>query len=338
MTFKHLFEKIYDRQNLTVEESRSALLSMLEGTCEPPQISAFLTALHLKGETSEELAGFALAMRQMAVEVPIDGIKTMDTCGTGGDRKGSFNISTLTAFVAAGAGIPVAKHGNRAASSLCGSADLLEALGIRARLKSEEAAEALEKTGFAFLFAPDYHPATQHVVKIRRLLGVPTLFNYLGPITNPAKPHAQLIGVFDQKGMELMAAAFQILEPGKKILLLHSIEGWDEATTCGDFITYSPGQKPAKMNAKEFGLKPCLSHELSGEGPETNAQIALSILKGEPGPKRDAVLLNAALAIQLFNPNRTVSEALSDAAKSIDSGDAFSVVRQLKEKFPFNPS
>ena len=236
---------------------------MLEGTCEPPQISAFLTVLHMKGETPEELAGFALAMRQMAVPVPLDSYKTIDTCGTGGDRKGSFNISTLAAFVVAGAGIPVAKHGNRAASSLCGSADLLEALGIRARLKPEEAAEALTKTGFTFLFAPDYHPATQYVGKIRRLLGVPTLFNYLGPITNPAKPDAQLIGVFDRKGMELMGAAFQLLEPAKKILLLHSIKGWDEATTCGDFITFTPGRKPTTDECDRIRHETMLAQDLS---------------------------------------------------------------------------
>ncbi len=336
MTFKHLFEKIYDRQNLTVEESRDALLGMLEGTCEPPQISAFLIALHMKGETSEELAGFALAMRQMAVPVPLDGVKTLDTCGTGGDRKGSFNISTLAAFVAAGAGIPVAKHGNRAASSLCGSADLLEALGIRARLKPEEAAEALRQTGFTFLFAPDYHPATQSVGKIRRLLGVPTLFNYLGPITNPAKPVAQLIGVFDRKGMELIASAIQLMEPDKNILLLHSVEGWDEATSCGDFIAYSPGGKHTTLNASQFDMKPCNAEDLAGEGPDANARIALSVLNGEKGARRDAVLLNAALAIQLYKPHLTIAETLRDAATSIDTGDAMHVVRKLKQKFPLS--
>jgi anthranilate phosphoribosyltransferase len=333
MIFKQLFEQIYDRQNLTVEESCDALLCMLEGTCEPPQISAFLIALHMKGETAEELAGFALAMRQMAVKVPLDGLKTIDTCGTGGDRKGSFNISTLAAFVVAGSGIPVAKHGNRASSSLCGSADLLEALGIQPRLKPEEAAEALLQTGFTFLFAPDYHPATQSVAKIRRLLGVPTLFNYLGPITNPAKPIAQLIGVFDRKGLELMARAIELLEPDKNILLLHSVEGWDEATPCGDFIMYRD-RKSISTNANQFDIKNCCAEDLKGEDPKGNARIALSILTGEKGARRDAVILNAALAIQLYNPHLTVADSMRDAAHSIDSGAALRVVRTLQEKFP----
>jgi anthranilate phosphoribosyltransferase len=162
------------------------------------------------------------------------------------------------------------------------------------------------------------------------------LFNYLGPITNPAKPVAQLIGVFDRKGMELMAAAIQLLEPDKKILLLHSVEGWDEATSCGDFITYSPGGKPVIVNAIEYDLKPCAAEELTGEGPEGNARIALSILNGEKGAKRDAVLLNAALAIKLYNPHLSIAEALQDAARSIDAGDALNVVRRLQEKFPMN--
>jgi anthranilate phosphoribosyltransferase len=335
MIFKQLFEKIYDSQNLTIEESRDALLCMLEGTCEPPQISAFLIALHMKGETAEELAGFALAMRQMAVKVPLDGFNTLDTCGTGGDRKGSFNISTLAAFVVAGTGIPVAKHGNRAASSMCGSADLLEALGIKPRLKPDEAAEALMQTGFTFLFAPDYHPATQSVAKIRRILGVPTLFNYLGPITNPAKPVAQLIGVFDRKGLELMAKAIELLEPDKKILLLHSIEGWDEATPCGDFIMYRD-RKSTSVNANQFDIRNCCAEDLKGEDPQGNARIALSVLNGEKGPKRDAVMLNAALAIQLYNPHLTFAEGLRDAAQSLDSGAALQVVHQLQQKFPLN--
>ena len=334
MTFKELFEKVYLGNHLTIEESKAALLCILEGSCEPPQISAFLTALHMKGETSEELAGFALAMRQMAVSISCDGQQTLDTCGTGGDRKGSFNVSTITAFVVAGSGIPVVKHGNRAASSLCGSADLLEALGIRYRLMPEEAEESLSKTNFAFLFAPDYHPATSHVAPIRRLMGVPTLFNYLGPLTNPAKPSAQLIGVFDRKGLELMAAAIKLMEPDKKVTLLHSDGGWDEATPCGEFTAYRYEIGICKMSSADFGIPFCHEKELAGDDAAGNARIAMSILHGEFGPRRDTVLINAALAIQLHHPELTNTEALTEAKYSIDSRAALNVVRALQDRFP----
>jgi anthranilate phosphoribosyltransferase len=338
MSFKELFEKVYLGNHLSIEESKAALLCMLEGSCEAPQISAFLTALHMKGETSEELAGFALAMRQMAVPISCDGKKTLDTCGTGGDRKGSFNISTITAFVVAGSGIPVVKHGNRAASSRCGSADLLEALGIRYRLKPEEAEKSLSKMNFAFLFAPDYHPATSQVAPIRRQLGVPTIFNYLGPLTNPARPSAQLIGVFDRKGLELMAAAIQLMEPEKKVTLLHSDGGWDEATPCGEFTAYRHRAGICKMSSEDFGIPFCNEKDLSGDDAATNAQIAISILHGELGPRRDTVLINAALAIQLYHSDLTNTEALVEAKHSIDSKAALNIVRALQDHFPLGTS
>jgi anthranilate phosphoribosyltransferase len=334
MKFKELFEKVYLGNHLTIEESKTALLCILEGSCEATQISAFLTALHMKGETSEELAGFALAMQQMAVSISCNGQKTLDTCGTGGDRKGSFNISTVTAFVVAGCGIPVVKHGNRAASSQCGSADLLEALGIRFRLKPDEAEQSLTKTNFAFLFAPDYHPATSQVAPIRRLMNVPTIFNYLGPLTNPAKPSAQLIGVFDRKGLELMASAIRLMEPQKKVMLLHSDGGWDEATPCGEFTAYRIETGICKMSSADFGIPFCHESDLAGDDAKTNATIAMSILHGEMGPRRDTVLINAALAIQLHQPELTNAEALTEAKYSIDSKAALNVVRTLQDHFP----
>jgi anthranilate phosphoribosyltransferase len=338
MNFKQIFEKVYLGNHLTIEESKAALLCILEGSCEASQISAFLTALHMKGETCEELAGFALAMRQMAVSVEFDGQKTLDTCGTGGDRKGSFNISTITAFVVAGCGIPVAKHGNRAASSLCGSADLLEALGIRYRLKPDEAQQSLADTKFAFLFAPDYHPATSHVAPIRRLMGVPTLFNYLGPLTNPARPLAQLIGVFDRKGLELMASAIRLMEPQKKVTLLHSDGGWDEATPCGEFTAFRNDSGFSKMSSADFGIPFCNEKDLAGDDAEGNARIAMSILHGELGARRDTVLINAALAIQVYHPHLTNHEALTEAKQSIDSRAALHVVRTLQDRFPLGKS
>ena len=334
MNFKELFEKVYLGNHLTIEESKAALLCILEGSCETPQISAFLTALHMKGETGEELAGFALAMRQMAVPISCNGQKTLDTCGTGGDRKGSFNISTITAFVVAGCRIPVVKHGNRAASSRCGSADLLEALGIRFRLTPHEAEQSLSETHFAFLFAPDYHPATSHVAPIRRLMNVPTIFNYLGPLTNPARPSAQLIGVFDRKGLELMASAIRLMEPEKKVTLLHSDGGWDEATPCGEFTAYRNETGISKMSSADFGMPFCDEKDLAGADASANATIAMSILHGELGPRRDTVLINAALAIQLYYPDLTITEALIEAKQSIDSKAALHVVRVLQDRFP----
>jgi anthranilate phosphoribosyltransferase len=334
MMFRQIFEKIYSKQDLTIEESRHALLSMMNGEAEPPQISAFLTALHMKGESAEELAGFALAMREKSVAVPLDGRQTMDTCGTGGDRKGSFNISTLAAFVVAGCGVPVVKHGNRASSSACGSADLIEALGVRFRLKPEEIAESLDYAGFAFVFAPDYHPATMHVAKIRKQLGVPTLFNLLGPLTNPARPSAQLVGVYERRAVDLMASASKIIDPHRRVSFVHAAEGWDEATPNCDFILHPPSGKASWISPRLFGFSSCIASDLNGGSPEENAKIAMSVLDGEPGPRRETVLLNAALSLMVFYPQFTDQEALQAAEHSLNSGSAKNVVIRLKQKYP----
>jgi len=330
--FKQLFEKVYGRENLTIPESRVALFAMMEGEWSPVQISAFLTALHMKGETSDELAGFALAMSEKAVPLAIRG-PVMDTCGTGGDRKGSFNISTITAFVLAGCGIPVAKHGNRAASSQCGSADLLEALGMRYRLNPEEAAEALDRTGFAFLFAPDYHPAMKSVVEIRKQLKMPTIFNLLGPLTNPARPAVQLIGVYESEAVALMAHAIRKFDESRRVVLLHSEDGWDEATPCGPFRHHPTFGDASIMDPATFGFTPCSPEELQGGSPEDNAKIAMAILNGESGAARETVLLNALLGYLVFYPESTPETAKRAVEESLDSGSALRVVEKYKELF-----
>src|SRR5262249_31514991 len=231
--FSEMLRKIERGENLSREESHGALSELVDGSRQNREVAALLTALHKKGETAAEIAGFAGAMRERAVAVPIRGIRAIDTCGTGGDCKGTFNISTAAAFVLAACDVPVAKHGNRASSSQCGSADLLHALGIRYRITPEEAVESLYQFHFAFLFAPYYHPAAKTVAPVRKSLGFPTIFNLLGPLINPARPAVQLIGVYDGAVLPRMAEAIGILDPEKHALLVHSEGGWDEATPAG---------------------------------------------------------------------------------------------------------
>lgn len=334
MDFREVFEKVYCKTDLTFDESKQALFTIMEGSWESAQVASLLTALHMKGETAEELAGLASAMLTKAVAVPETGKKLMDTCGTGGDRKGSFNISTLVAFVLAGCGIPVAKHGNRASSSFCGSADLLQALGLRFHLNAEEAAEALDRMNFAFLFAPDYHPATKSVVAVRKQLGLPTVFNLLGPLTNPAKPAAQLIGVYEKNALPLMVAAVQRFDRNRRVTLLHSEDGWDEATICGPFYCYSTHQKAAVRDPQEFGFERADAEELRGGTPAENAEIAKAVLSGERNIRRQTVLLNAVLGYMVYYPESTIRDARQAVEESLDSGAALRVVQQYRERFP----
>jgi len=267
------------------------------------------------------------------VRVPLDGIRVLDTCGTGGDKKNTFNISTISAFVLAGCGIPIVKHGNRAASSACGSADLLEALGISYHLKPEQVPAALDATGFAFLFAPDYHPATRSVVAVRKQLGIPTIFNLLGPLTNPAFPAAQVIGVYDRNALPFVEEAIRKMDPEKRAYLIHSAEGYDEATPSGDFHLHSTFAPPVIENANNFGFNECCGEDLRGGSPKENASIAMSILSGESGAKRETVLLNAMFGYLAFYADATVQNAKSAVAESIDSGAALRVVQRSQELF-----
>lgn len=334
MRFNEVFEKVRTGHHLTFQESGDVVRSMMQDSWEALQTGSLLTAMHVKGETAEELAGFATAMRDAAVAVPLDDIDAMDNCGTGGDRKGSFNISTLAAFVLAGCGIPLAKHGNRAASSECGSADLLKALGIRYRLHPEEAASAVTEIGFAFLFAPDFHPATRSVAQIRKQLGTPTIFNLLGPLTNPAKPRAQVIGVYKKSALAIMTEAIQKSDPQRRAVLLHGDTGWDEATPCCDFLMHHTTGKIELRNAEHFGIKTCEEHELKGGSPAQNGKIAMSVLKGDAGPPRQAVLLNALLGYLVYFPKASIEEARDRVTASIDSGASMHIVERLREKFP----
>ncbi len=330
MKFTELLEKVNEGMSLTREESKQAVFAMMDGES---QTGALLTRLHKKGETAEEVIGFAEAMREKSVRVPLNGIKVLDTCGTGGDKKNTFNISTISAFVLAGCGIPIVKHGNRAASSACGSADLLEALGISYRMKPEQVPAALDATGFAFLFAPDYHPATKSVVTVRKQLGIPTIFNLLGPLTNPAFPEAQVIGVYDRNALPVVEEAIRKMDPDKRAYLIHSSEGYDEATPNCNFHLHSTFSEPSIENATNFGFSECCSEDLCGGSPKENASIALSILNGESGAKRETVLLNAMFGYLAFYADTSVEIAKSAVAEAIDSGTALRVVQRSQELF-----
>jgi anthranilate phosphoribosyltransferase len=334
MNFSELFEKVEQRLNLTREEGKQAVFAMMEETWTSEQTGDFLKALHSKGETSDEMIGFAQAMRDKALTVELNGKRVLDTCGTGGDRKNSFNISTITAFVLAGCGIPVVKHGNRAASSVCGSADLLNALGISYRLSPQHVLPLLEETNFAFLFAPDYHPATRAVVAVRRQLGVPTIFNLLGPLTNPARPAAQIIGLYDRNAMPIMEEALRKMDPEKRAFLVHSNDGHDEATPIGDFLLHSTFESPSIQSAKKYGFNECCNEDLIGGTPETNAEISLNVLNGEPGPKQDTVLLNAMLGYIAYHQTASITDAKMAVKESIDSGAALRVVQKYREMMP----
>jgi anthranilate phosphoribosyltransferase len=334
IAFSELLRKVEHGENLTREESRVALNELVDGSRPNREVAAFLGALHKKGETAAEIAGFAGAMRERAVAVPIHGIRALDICGTGGDCKGSFNISTAAAFVLAACQIPVAKHGNRASSSQCGSADLLHAMRIRYRITPEEAVESLHQFHFAFLFAPYYHPATKSVAPVRKTLGFPTIFNLLGPLINPARPAVQLIGVYDGTVLPRMAEAIGILDPEKNALLVHGEGGWDEATPAGPFVCHPAKGHPLKRSASDFGFQPCSAEDLRGGNAEENAAIVLTVLHGKRGPQRDTVLLNALLGYRLYHADSDNSTAMAALELAIDSGAALHVVEQLQRRFP----
>jgi anthranilate phosphoribosyltransferase len=295
---------------------------IMAGDATPGQIGAFLLALRTKGETVDEIEGLARTMLAFANEVHPPG-PVIDTCGTGGDRSHTFNISTVSAIVVAGAGVPVAKHGNRAASSHCGSADLLEALGVRIDLDPTGVERCLEEAGIAFMFAPQFHPAMRHAAPIRGELRVPTAFNFLGPLTNPARPYAQVVGVSDERMLPLMAEV--LARRGVRAKLFRGEDGLDELTTTGISTIYDVkdgGVRETHLDPEEVGLRRSKLDDLAGGDPEASADIARTILEGEPGPRRDVVLLNAGAALHVAGFAESLREGMATAARSIDDGDA----------------
>jgi anthranilate phosphoribosyltransferase len=307
--------------------AEAAMEELMDGAAPATQVAALLAMMRLRGETPEELAAFARVMRSRAVQVEApDG--AVDLCGTGADGAGTFNVSTLAAFVVAGAGVPVAKHGNRAITSRCGSADLIEALGIPLDPGPETVSRSITEACFGFIFAPSYHPALKHAMPVRRELPIRTIFNLLGPISSPAGVRRQLLGVADERLLPLIAGALARLGV-ERALVVHAPEGLDELSLGGvnrGLLVEGRMVGELEIDAAELGLQRVPAAALAGGDAQLNAAIALSVLGGEPGPARDVTLLNAGAALYVSGRAADVAEGIAMAAESIDSGSGADVV------------
>lgn len=323
-----LLARLTAGESLDASETTEAMRTIMRGDATPAQIAGFLMALRTKGETVDELEGLAAATLEFAQRVRTDG-DVVDTCGTGGDRAGTFNISTLGAIVCAGAGVTVAKHGNRAASSRCGSADLLEALGIRIDLGPDGVERCLREAGIGFMFAPVFHPAAAHAAAVRRELAVPTAFNFLGPLTNPARPRAQIVGVSNERMLPLVAEVLH--RRGVRAMVFRGHDGLDELTTSGPSTVLRTGGDSIDqltLDPADAGLDRAAPDALAGGDVERNVDIARRVLEGEPGPRRDVVLLNAGAALVTAGRADSLAAAVELAARAIDSGAARSVLER----------
>ena len=325
-------EKCLMGKNLTVDESASALNTIMTGQATDSQIAGLMIALRAKGETVDELVGFAKTMRERAVKLTIEDPNAIDMCGTGGDGLGTFNISTVASFVVAGAGVTVAKHGNRSVSSQSGSADVLMALGVNVQCPSVTVQECINRIGIGFLFAPLFHPAMKYAAKPRSELGVRSIFNMVGPLTNPAGVRRQLIGVYNPEVTHLLAGALKKLGV-EKACVVHSDDGMDEVTlTSGTTVLEVNDQEQPieyRLKPEDFGFKICALENLRGGLKEDNATIALNVLMGSKGPTRDVVIANAALGIYIAGKAKTIDEGKKKAEESIDSGKAYEKLQQL---------
>jgi anthranilate phosphoribosyltransferase len=322
MLWPRVLSALASGESLSSEDAAAAMRAVMEGNATPGQIGGFLMALRTKGETVDELDGFASTALEFARPVRSDE-PLLDTCGTGGDRAGTFNISTVSALVAAAAGVRVAKHGNRAASSHCGSADLLEAFGVKIDLDPSGVERCLAEAGIAFMFAPVFHPAAAHAGPVRRELRVPTVFNFLGPLTNPARPAAQVIGVSDSAMLPLIADV--IARRGIRAKVFRGEDGLDELTTTGFSEVYevAGGEvRETSLDPATLGFKRAKKEDLTGGDVERNRAIAEEILSGAEGPHRDVVLLNAAAGLHVAGRVDAMADGVEVAAKAIDSGDA----------------
>ena len=324
--YSAMLDRLLDGQSLTEEEAYGLMNRLADGDMPPALAGALLAGLRAKGETPEEVRGFASAMRELAVHPVIpDGQPTVDTVGTGGDGSGSLNLSTGTGLLAAACGSRVVKHGNRSVSSRSGSADMLECLGMSLPLHEKEAVACLEATNFTFLFAPAYHPAMKAVVPVRGALAVRTVFNMLGPLTNPASPPYQLIGAWSVEAAKLMADALSGL-PIERAFVVHGEPGWDEATPCGDFVLYdvTPGKVvETKRSPEDYGLKRCSPEDLAGGDAEHNAKELRRVFSGEDkGPHRDALLMGTSLVLEVQGIVDNPEDGVAKANAAIDNGDA----------------
>ena len=323
---------VVDGRTMTRDEARMAMGAVMDGEATPAQLGAFLVALRMRGETVEELAGFASAMRERVLHVQAP-VGTIDTCGTGGDGRGTFNISTAAALVAAAGGVPAAKHGNRAITSASGSADVLEALGVPTDLGPDDAAEALREVGFAFLFAPGYSPAMRHAGPTRREIGIRTAFNLLGPITNPAGARRQLVGVADPGAARRLAEVLRALGT-ERAMVVHG-DRLDELPLDGTGVAYevsADGVVRHEVTPESVGLPWASTEALAGGTPAENAARMEALLAGERGPIRDAVLLNAGAAFVVAGRADELRDGAELAAATIDGGAAATLLARLREQ------
>ncbi|MCM8794793.1 MAG: anthranilate phosphoribosyltransferase [Candidatus Omnitrophica bacterium] len=336
-TAQSILEKLTQGIDLSEEESQEMIVGMMEGVFQPQEIKELLLALRKKGEALSEVVGAARAMRRKATSITVPGGSPVDTCGTGGDRLKTFNISTLAALIAAGAGVVVAKHGNRSITSACGSADLLETLGVRVDVEPAVVERCIRETGFGFMFAPRFHPAMKQVAPIRKELGVSTIFNLLGPLTNPAQVRHQVVGVADPAKLDLYAEALRALG-AVKALVVHAEDGQDELSVTGPTEVRELQETNGRyeiasytVTPEQFGMEPFFLADLQGGTAADNARIAGEILNGSGSAVRVAVVLNAAAAIYVAGAAKDIPEGMRAAARSIDSGRAKQVLEKVRQ-------
>lgn len=346
--------------HLSQAEAEGAMHVLMRGEAKPEHVSAFLLGLRARGESLNELVGFTRVMREYAVDVDAGDPDAIDLCGTGGDSSGTFNISTAASLIAAGAGVTVAKHGNRSVSSSCGSADVLEALGVNVELGKEGVEFCFEKAGIAFIFAPLFHPAMKYVMPVRRSLGVRTFFNILGPLCNPARVRRQLTGAFDIETAQTMAAILEALD-AKHVVAVHSDDGMDEISISSETTVFEynaadqenglfeyvgdvqltedeVGTKGRQVSPEYFGVGRHLRRDIEGGSSEANARIITQILEGEDGPPREVAVLNAAFALHTSGRFSGIQECLEAARESLDSGAAKRALERLIEASNRAPS
>ena len=333
LTMKDYLEQLLNKQDLTVAQSTAMMNGIMSGEYTHAQVAGLLTAMRAKGETPDEVAGCAMVMRDKALRVSA-GEDVIDTCGTGGDGGGTFNVSTASAFVLAAAGVPVAKHGNRSVSSKCGSADVLEALGVAVSLPPEGVTACIREAGIGFMFAPAYHSAMKHVMPVRKELGVKTIFNILGPLTNPAFAKYQVIGVYDERLLSMFAYALKNMGT-KHALIVHGMDGMDEITLCDATkvceLTEDGEIKEYMITPEEFGLTRCEKSEMIGGDAEENARIIEALLDGEIGAKHDVVALNAGAALYVAGKAESILEGVALAKDILISGKAKQPLEAMKK-------
>jgi len=335
--FSAILDALLNGESLSENQAYELMVKLAEGNMPEALAGALLAGLRAKGETADEIRGFATAMRELAVHPAVpDGAPIVDTVGTGGDSSGSLNLSTGTGLLAAAAGARVVKHGNRSISSRSGSADMLECLGLPLPLHEAEAVSCLEATNFTFLFAPAYHPAMKAVMPVRGAMGVRTVFNMLGPLTNPAAPPFQLIGAWGPEAARLMAQALSGM-PIERAFVVHGEPGWDEATPVGEFVLFDvvPGKVTETTRAPEdYGVKRCLPEDLTGGDAEHNAKELMRVFSGEDkGAHRDALLMGTSLVLEVQGSARDSRQGVEMAATAIDSGAASLLLERLRAHF-----